>query len=81
MNLLTHFQIWLSSLIVAEILQTVQSQSSLQREEIVLLNLIILINAPEGVPHNLTYVELDDAPVASDNVSIADSYNFDEPVP
>ncbi len=32
-------------------------------------------------PTNIPYVELDDAPVASDSASVADPYNPDEPDP
>ncbi len=40
--------------------------------------LIVQINAPEEATHNIPCVELDDVPIASDTVSVADSYNPDE---
>ncbi len=42
---------------------------------------IIPINAPEVSTPNIPFVEFDDAPVASDCASVADSCNPDEPDP
>ncbi len=42
---------------------------------------IIPINAPERAPPNIPFVELDDAPVAPDSVSVADSHNSYNPDP
>ncbi len=43
--------------------------------------LIVPLNAPEGAPPNIPFVESDDAPVASDDASVANSYSPDEPDP
>ncbi len=40
---------------------------------------IIPINAVEGAPTNIPYVDLDDAPVAYDDASVANSCNSNEP--
>ncbi len=42
---------------------------------------IVPINSREGAPPNIPYIELNDAPVASDSASVADPYNPDEPDP
>ncbi len=39
------------------------------------------INAPEGAPPNIPFVESDDSPVASDCASVADFHNSDVPDP
>ncbi len=41
---------------------------------------IVPINAPdEGAPPNIPFVESNDAPVASDDASVANSYSSNEP--
>ncbi len=68
-------------------LQTIHLQSLFQRQELLLLNpqpdedneSIIPINAPEGSLPNKLYFDWDDACIASDNASVAESYNPDEP--
>ncbi len=42
---------------------------------------IVPINAPDGAPFNISFVELGDAHNASDCTKVADSYNPDEPDP
>ncbi len=43
---------------------------------------IIPIKIPQGAPPpNIPFVDLDDAPVASDSSSVADSHNPDKPDP
>ncbi len=41
--------------------------------------LILPLNSPEGAPPNIPFVESNDAPVASDDASFADSYSSNEP--
>ncbi len=64
-------------------LQTTHLQSLFQMEEMMMQDdvSIVPINAPEGSPPNIPYVEEDDAPVASDSASVADSHNPVEPDP
>ncbi len=42
-------------------------------------DLSVSINATEGAHLNISFVELDDTPVAFDSASFADFYNHDEP--
>ncbi len=67
MNRLTHFQILFSSLIMIEKLQTIHLQSLFQKKERVLHKLIKMmsLNAPEGAPHSIPCLDLDEATVFS----------------
>ncbi len=40
---------------------------------------IVPLNAPEGAPPNIPFVESNDSPVAPDDASVANSYFSDEP--
>ncbi len=85
MNYMTHFQIRLSNLIVKMKCQTVHLQSLFQLEVMVLLNLMKMMSQvyqsliQREHPPSISFVELDDAPVANNSASVTNSYNPDEP--
>ncbi len=84
MNHPTHFQIWLGILVAMKKIQTIHLQSLLQRKKMILLNLMNMISQSyqymlQREHPNIPFVALEDSPIASDNISVADSYNPDEP--
>ncbi len=82
--LLTHFQPWLINLILIVKLQTINTQSLFQREQIELLSLLQMMSLSH-LPllqifyyHQCLFFEPDDAPFVSGDDSFSDSYNVNE---